>query len=63
MLPHSVRQVIQLIYNSEKIIKSKNSVTGVYESVFIYSILISYQTDCYQDDCSYYYVHNMFAPI
>ena len=46
---------------TEKIIKIKNSITDLYESVFIYSILISYHTDCHRDDCSYCYVRRMFA--
>ena len=54
------------LYNSYimtgKIIEIKNSVTGIYESVFIYSILISYHTVCYHDDCSYCYVSHMFGP-
>ena len=62
MEPHPVCQVIQLVYNSENIIKIKNSVTGIYESEFTYSILISYHTDCYHDDYSYCYLRHKFAP-
>ena len=47
---------------SEEIIKIKSSVTGLYESIFVYSILISYHTDFYQDDCSSFWNHfNMIS--
>ena len=58
MIPHSARQIIQVIYYAWENLKNNESCNGYLFNHFWLFITLF---DCYHTDFSYYYKRHMFA--